>query len=113
GLLGARNAVTLAGSTSIRRQRDPELRRVIEQLALGRTHEALATLQRRGAVRNIPDRRDRLVAAAREAAKGEGRTLVVAPGHAERRALNGLIRPKRHADGRVGPGHQVATLLPG
>src|SRR5439155_3176206 len=76
------------------------------------THEALATLERRGGVLEIPDPRERLLAAAREAAQGEGRTLVVAPGHAERRALNELIRAKRHADGRVGPGHQVSTLVP-
>src|SRR5206468_10135423 len=79
---------------------------------LGGTHEALATLERRGAVHEIPDRRERLLAAAREAAQGEGRTLVIAPGHAERRVLNELIRAERHADGRVGPGHQVSILVP-
>lgn len=111
-LLVERERLTVARTTAIKRQHDPELRRVVEHLALGRTHEALATLERRGAVREIPDRRERLLIAARAAAQGEGRTLVIAPGHAERRALNELIRAERLTDSRVGPGHEGSILVP-
>src|SRR5579875_2427209 len=63
-----------AGMVTVRldeivRQKDPELRRVVEQLARGEVREAVQSLERQGRVHEIPDRLERIKAIAGEYAQ--------------------------------------------
>ena len=79
------------------RQKDPELKHVVDDLAHGRVREAVSELDRQGRVHEIPDRNQRLEALARDYADSSGRTLVVAPDNQSRRELNDHIRQEtRH-----------------
>jgi ATP-dependent exoDNAse (exonuclease V) alpha subunit len=61
------------------RQKDPELKRVVEQLAQGEVREAIQNLDRQGRVHEIPDHSERIAAIAKEYANSPERTLVVRP----------------------------------
>jgi ATP-dependent exoDNAse (exonuclease V) alpha subunit len=87
--------MAVAELTTIRRQRDPELKEAVRLAAEGRTREALETLEQRGRITEIPDstkRYERIAADYLEAHKAGQRILVVSPANNERRALNEKIR---------------------
>jgi len=88
----------------IRRQTSESLRRVVKDASEGRTREAVARLVGEGRVIEVkePLARHRAIADAVAKAR-EGRTLVVAPSHEERIALNRLVRERLIEDGRVNP----------
>jgi len=107
-----------AGMVTVRldeivRQKDPELKRVIEQLARGEVREAIQNLDRQGRVHEIPDHGERIAAIAREYANSPERTLVVSPDNRSRMEINERIHAELQGRGIVGnPEHHVRTLVP-
>jgi ATP-dependent exoDNAse (exonuclease V) alpha subunit len=51
------------------RQRDPELKQTVEQLARGQVGEAIAGMERQGRIHEVPGHEDRITAIAKEYAK--------------------------------------------
>jgi len=107
-----------AGMVTVRleeivRQKDPELKRVVEQLAQGKVHEAIESLDRRGRVHEIPDHDKRIRAIAEEYAKSPERTLVVSPDNRSRMEINERIHAELQGRGIVtNAEHHVRTLVP-
>jgi ATP-dependent exoDNAse (exonuclease V) alpha subunit len=95
------------------RQKDPELKRVVEQLARGEVHEAVQNLDRQGRVREIPDHSERIAAIAKEYANLPERTLVVSPDNRSRMEINKRIHAELQGRGIVSKAeHLVRTLVP-
>src|SRR4051812_12704453 len=93
------------------RQRDADLKQVVQNLSQGRVREAVSQLREQGRVHEIPDREQRLSAIARDYATGSERTLVVAPDNQTRQELNDRIRHELKEQGTVtGPEQQVTVL---
>jgi conjugative relaxase-like TrwC/TraI family protein len=85
----------------IMRQKDPELKEVVEQLSRGQVFEAVDNLERQGRVHEIVNREDRLTEIAREYAQEPKGTLVVSPDNESRRELNDLIHREMQERGDV------------
>ena len=95
------------------RQKDPELKSVVEQLARGDVREAVQNLDRQGRVHQIPNRDDRIAAIAREYAKSPGNTLVISPDNHSRMEINERIHTELQSRGIVsGDEHRVRTFVP-
>ncbi len=95
------------------RQKDPELKRVVEQLARGQVHEAIESLDRQGRVHEIPDHDKRVRAIAEEYAKAPERTLVVSPDNRSRMEINACIHAELQRRGIVSNmEHHRRTLVP-
>jgi len=95
------------------RQKDPELKRVVEQLARGQVHDAIENLDRQGRVHEIPDHDRRIAAIAKEYANSPERTLVVSPDNRSRMKINERIHTELQGRGIVrNDEHQVRTLVP-
>ena len=107
-----------AGMVTVRleeivRQKDPELKRVVEQLARGQVHEAVESLDRQGRVHEIPDHYRRIRAIAEEYTRAPARTLVVSPDNRSRLEINERIRAELQGRGIVqNREHRVRTLVP-
>jgi ATP-dependent exoDNAse (exonuclease V) alpha subunit len=107
-----------AGMVTVRldeivRQKDPKLKRVVEQLARGQVHEAVENLHRQGRVREIPDHDKRIAAIAKEYANSPERTLVVSPDNRSRVEINERIHAELQSRGMVQNGeHRTRTLVP-
>jgi conjugative relaxase-like TrwC/TraI family protein len=103
----------MAKLDEIVRQKDPELKQVVDDLAHGRVREAVSELDRQGRVHEIPDRNQRFDAIARDYADSPGRTLVVAPDNQSRRELNDHIRQELKDRSVVGrDDHKASVLVP-
>jgi ATP-dependent exoDNAse (exonuclease V) alpha subunit len=95
------------------RQKDPELKRVVEHLAHGQVHEAVENLDRQGRVHEIPDHNRRIAAIAKEYAGSPERTLVVSPDNHSRTETNERIHTELQGRGVVNKSEQsVRTLVP-
>src|SRR5208283_77869 len=95
------------------RQKDPELRQVVEQLALGGVREAIQNLDRQGRVHEIPNKEERIAAIAKEYAKSPDNTLVVSPDNRSRTEINERIHAELQGRGIVkGEEHTIRTLVP-
>jgi conjugative relaxase-like TrwC/TraI family protein len=95
------------------RQKDPELKSVVEQLARGDVREAIQNLDRQGRVHQIPLRGERIAAIAREYAKSPGITLVVSPDNGSRMEINERIHAELKSRGIVrGEEHRIRTFVP-
>jgi hypothetical protein len=70
------------------RQKDPELKQVVEQLARGEVREAVQGLERQGRVHEISGPEERIAAIAKEYAKSPEGTLVVSPDNRSRVEIN-------------------------
>jgi flagellar biosynthesis GTPase FlhF len=107
-----------AGMVTVRldeivRQRDPQLKRVVEQLARGEVREAVQNLDVQGRVHEIPGREERIAATAREYAKSPENTLVVSPDNRSRMEINERIHSELRARRVVSSEErQVRTLVP-
>lgn len=90
-----RAGMRVARLDTIRRQRDPELRKAVNHAANGEIAETIGILERLGRVRELSDTAIRYSSIAGEyaaaAAAGE-HVLVVSPANEERRQLNAVIR---------------------
>ena len=73
------------------RQKDPELKQVVEQLARGEVREAIQSLDRQGRIHEIQGHDERIAAIAKEYAKSPDNTLVISPDNRSRTEINGGI----------------------
>jgi conjugative relaxase-like TrwC/TraI family protein len=93
------------------RQKEPELKEAVEQLARGDVHGAVANLDEQGRVHEIVVREERLGAIAREYAREPQGTLVISPDNESRRELNTLIHREMQARGDVNPEEHKLRVL--
>jgi ATP-dependent exoDNAse (exonuclease V) alpha subunit len=107
-----------AGMVTVRlhdivRQKDPDLKRVVEQLARGEVLEAVQNLDRQGRVQQISDRSERIRAISKEYAESPENTLVISPDNRSRIEINGRIHAELQGQGIVGnTEHNIRTLVP-
>src|SRR5271168_4709152 len=95
------------------RQKDPELKQVVEQLAQGEVREAIQNLDRQGRVHEIQSHDERIAAIAKEYAKSPENTLVISPDNRSRTEINERIRAELQRDGRVNSDeHHIRKLVP-
>jgi ATP-dependent exoDNAse (exonuclease V) alpha subunit len=95
------------------RQKDPELKQVVEQLARGEVREAVQGLERQGRVHEIAGREERIAAIAKEYAKSPEGTLVVSPDNRSRVEINLAIRAEMQERGLVSKDeHRIEALVP-
>jgi len=83
------------------RQKDPELKKVVEQLSKGESQSAIFDLERQGRVHQIEDREERLKTIAQEYGRQPQGTLVISPDNESRRELNSLIHREMQQRGTV------------
>jgi len=93
------------------RQKEPELKEAIEQLARGDVHGAVANLDQQGRVHEIVGREERLGVIAREYAREPQGTLIISPDNESRRELNTLIHRQMQARGDVNPEEPKLRVL--
>jgi hypothetical protein len=95
------------------RQKDPELKQVVEQLARGEVREAVQNLDRQGRIHEIQGRNERIAAIARDYAKSPENTLVVSPDNRSRTEINVCVHAELQRDGLVSSEeHHIRTLVP-
>jgi len=95
------------------RQKDPELKQVVEQLARGEVGEAVAGLERQGRIHEVKGREERIAAIAKEYAKSPENTLVVSPDNRSRAEINQAIHAALQAKGVVGKEERrIPVLVP-
>ena len=108
--------MAVAQLTTIRRQQDPELRRVVELSAAGRPGEAIDLLTEQRRIVEVPDpakRYERIAAEYLDAYEAKQNCLVVSPANDERKAINQAIRSTLVAHqyvASIGQEHQI--LIP-
>jgi len=95
------------------RQKHPELKHVVEQLARGEVREAIQNLDRQGRVHEIPGHDERIAAIAKEYAKSPENTLVISPDNRSRAKINERIHAELQRGGLVSSEeHRIRTLVP-
>jgi conjugative relaxase-like TrwC/TraI family protein len=95
------------------RQKNLELKQVVEQLARGEVREAVQGLERQGRVHEISGREERIAAIAKEYAKSPEGTLVVSPDNRSRVEINERIHAEMQERGSVSKDeHRIQTLVP-
>ncbi|HTT18924.1 MAG TPA: MobF family relaxase [Candidatus Sulfotelmatobacter sp.] len=95
------------------RQKDPELKQVVEQLARGDVHHAIRNLDQQGRVHEVPVDEERISAIAKEYARSPENTLVVSPDNRSRMEINGRIHAELQGKGLVrGEEYPIRTLVP-
>ena len=95
------------------RQKDPELKQVVEQIARGEVREAIQNLDRQGRVNEIQGHDERIAAIAKEYAKSPENTLVISPDNRSRTEINGRIHAELQRSGLVSnEEHRIRTLVP-
>src|SRR6202795_2796329 len=95
------------------RQKNPELKQVVEQLARGEVREAMQNLDRQGRVHKIPGHDERIAAIAKEYAKSPENTLVVSPDNRSRTEINERIHTALQRGGLVSNDeHSIRILVP-
>jgi hypothetical protein len=95
------------------RQKDPELRQVVEQLARGQVQEAIQNLHQQGRVHEIRGHNECISAIAKEYAKLPESTLVVSPDNRSRMEINERIHSELQGRGMVeSEEYPFRTLVP-
>ena len=95
------------------RQKDPELKQVVEQLARGEVREAVQNLDRQGRVHEIQGHDERIAAIAKEYAKAPENTLVISPDNRSRMEINDRVHAEMQRRGLVSSEEQcIRTLVP-
>jgi len=95
------------------RQKDPELKEVVQQLARGDVREAINNLDQQGRVHEIRGHEERISAIAKEYAKSPQDTLVVSPDNCSRMQINERIRVELQATGGISrEEHPIRVLVP-
>ncbi|HEY3615823.1 MAG TPA: AAA family ATPase [Candidatus Sulfotelmatobacter sp.] len=95
------------------RQKEPELKQVVEQLARGHVHEAIQNLDQQGRVHEVRGYDERISAIAKEYAKSPENTLVVSPDNCSRMEINARIHSELQSKGLVrGEEHPIRILVP-
>src|SRR5580704_2712441 len=97
----------------ILRQRDPELKHAVEQLARGQVGAAVESLERQGRVHEMKERGERIAAIASEYASSPESTLVVSPDNRSRIEINQQIHKELQSRGIVKTQeHPMQMLVP-
>jgi len=95
------------------RQKDPELKEVVQQLARGNVREAINNLDQQGRVHEVRGHDERISAIAKEYAKSPQNTLVVSPDNRSRMEINERIHAELQGRGLVrSEEHPIRTLVP-
>jgi conjugative relaxase-like TrwC/TraI family protein len=95
------------------RQKDPELKQVVEQLARGEVREAIQNLDRQGRVHEIQGHDERIAAIAKEYARSLENTLVISPDNRSRMEINERVHAELQRSGLVNnEEHRIMTLVP-
>jgi ATP-dependent exoDNAse (exonuclease V) alpha subunit len=95
------------------RQRDPELKQAVEQLARGEVWQAVTSLDDQGRVHEYTGREERIAAIAEEYVRSPESTLVVSPDNHSRTEINQRIHRELQVHGVVGRDeYAVRTLVP-
>src|ERR1019366_2206711 len=95
------------------RQKDPELKQTVEQLARGQVGEAVAGLEQQGRIHEVKGHEERIAAIAKEYAKSPENTLVVSPDNRSRAEINQAIHTELQAKGLIGKEeHRTQVLVP-
>jgi len=93
------------------RQKDPELKSVVELLASGQVSTALESLQKQGRVKEIPNSEERIRTIARSYVESPEKSLIVSPDNASRRELNVAVRQELKANGTLAPEDHTFRVL--
>ncbi len=103
----------MAKLDEIVRQRDPELKYAVEQLARGEVRQAVANLDDQGRVHEYAGRKERIAAIAEEYTRSPQNTLVVSPDNRSRTEINQRIHRELQSRGLVNrEEHAIKTLVP-
>ena len=95
------------------RQRDPELKQTVEQLARGEVGAAIEGLQQQGRIHEVKGHAERIAAIAKEYAQSPESTLVVSPDNRSRAEINARIHAEMQVKGIVSQQeHSVRVLVP-
>lgn len=95
------------------RQKDPELKQVVEQLAQGEVLEAIQNLDRQGRVHEIQGHDERIAAIAKDYAQSPENTLVISPDNLSRIEINERVHAELQRSGLVSnEEHRIRTLVP-
>jgi conjugative relaxase-like TrwC/TraI family protein len=95
------------------RQKDPELKQVVQQLARGDVRQAIENLNQQGRIHEIPGHDERISAIAKDYAKSPENALVVSPDNRSRIEINERIHTELQAKGLVrGEEYPIRTLVP-
>ena len=95
------------------RQKDSELKQVVEQLARGEVREAIQNLDRQGRVHEIQGHDERIAAIAKEYANSPQNTLVISPDNRSRIEINERVHAELQRSGLVSnEEHRIRTLVP-
>jgi len=95
------------------RQKDPELKEVVQHLARGDVREAIDNLDQQGRIHEVPGHEERISAIAKEYAKSPEKTLVVSPDNRSRKEINERIHVELQGTGLVrGEEYPSRTLVP-
>ncbi len=93
------------------RQKDPELLKAVQHLAVGETEKGIALLAQQGRVTEIPNAEDRVRAIARDYAAASENTIIVSPDNKSRQHINEAVREELLRNGTLGgDGREFRTL---
>ncbi len=95
----------------ILRQRDPDLKEAVEQLARGEVRAAIDNLDGQRRVHQFSNREERITAIAHEYARSPGSTLVVSPDNRSRTEINARIHGELQSRGVVSSNERTITTL--
>ena len=93
------------------RQKDPELKTAVENLARGDVPQGIRALRTQGRVHEITDSAERVRAIAKDFGENPTNTLVVSPDNASRRELNNAIRTELQSRGIVASENHTLKVL--
>jgi ATP-dependent exoDNAse (exonuclease V) alpha subunit len=113
-ILERSRVIAQAVLTKIYRQGIPELREAIEDLSKGRAGDGFDKLDKFGVIQEIADDDARLAAIAEkqiEALKAQRSSLIIAPTHAECRAIAGAVRKAMKEKGLLSDSEHSVTRL--
>ena len=114
GTLGARLATDVSKTAAVDFRplsNAEQLRQAVEALGRNETRKGVEMLQEQGRIREYADPNHRMAAVARDYAAQPGKTVVVAPGKAEREQLTGLIRAELQRTGVLGQESRSVRIL--
>jgi len=95
------------------RQKDPDLKAIVEHFARGEVSSGIQALAKQGRITEIGDAAERIRVIARSFVENPENTLVISPDNASRRQLNDAIRTELQSRGRVGAeNHLFRVLIP-
>ena len=95
----------------IMRQKDPELLKAVEHLAMNNTQQGIDMLSSQGRVSEIPDRQERIAAIAKDYAAQPDNAIIVSPDNRSRQQINEAVRTELLQNGTLAEdGQQFRTL---